>query len=410
MLTKFCYVMTSRLGFIQGALTDFRISDSGYDRRTLLSGKTKSNKSSLLSPQNHWTGTTLSFKTFSSWRPRDTPSYPAMIAKDGMINEPTKATIPTTEQPSKNPTTARKSLRDRLKVQIRVATGFVLGGAAIAWIFAGRWPFLLGMAVASVLGQREYYKMAIAKGHAPAYKMGLISTVITMTLSAVAPKYADAVFPLAGTIICCYLLFRRRKIATIADISTTFMGLFYAGYLPSFWVRLHGYDFGNGGGTPLGHVITSGWPRILPYSPLLSVGAMIVFWTWLANASADIGAFFFGRYFGRTRFSNISPKKTVEGACAGFVCAASVSLFGAFLMRWPLWWVTGLFYGVVVGVVGLLGDLFASTFKRDVGWKDSGKLFPGHGGILDRTDSYVLIAPLVYYFVTIFLPLIRQFA
>ena len=352
-----------------------------------------------------------------------------MVAKDGTISDAQDKQINPPQPPSPPPTATTKSerrtLRERYKVQIRVATGFVLGGLAIAWIFAGPWPFLTGLTVASVLGQNEYYKMAMAKGHAPAQKMGLISTAITMVLSAIAPVYADVVFPLAGTIICCYLLFRRRKIATIADISTTFMGLFYAGFLPSFWVRLHGYGFlqptagnpsgfvggGGGGGimTPLGHVISSKWPKFLPYRPVLSMGAMIVFWTWLANASADIGAFFFGRYFGKTRFSDISPKKTVEGACAGFICAASISVLGAFLMRWPCWMATGLVYGITVGVVGLLGDLFASTFKRDAGWKDSGKLFPGHGGILDRTDSYVLIAPLVYYFVTIVLPLVRQF-
>lgn len=269
------------------------------------------------------------------------------------------------------------------------------------------------MLCGQLLGQAEYYRMVNAKGHAPAVKCGLVCTATLLLITAFAPHLADAVFPVGGTFICIYLLFRQRKIATIADISTTFMGLFYAGYLPSFWLRLHNYSpvsesMAAAATTPLGGLLSKMWPNsLLPVTPMIELGPMLVFWTWLSGASADIAAFFAGRAYGTTRFTSISPKKTVEGAIAGFVCSASVSMLGAFLMRWPLWYITGMLYGVTVAVVGLCGDLIASSFKRDVGWKDSGQLFPGHGGILDRADSYVLIAPLVYYFTTLALPLLR---
>jgi phosphatidate cytidylyltransferase len=125
--------------------------------------------------------------------------------------------------------------------------------------------------------------------------------------------------------------------------------------------------------------------------------------------AADIGAYFFGKYFGRTRLSSISPKKTVEGAIFGIAGSIAVAIAGAWYLHWPSWQLTGIVLGLLVGIASLLGDLTESMMKRDAGVKDSGQLIPGHGGILDRTDSYVFTGPLVYYFVTLLLPLLPSF-
>lgn len=309
------------------------------------------------------------------------------------------------EQQKASPT---KKSQERFKVQRRIAVGFIMGAVVTSLVFSSRLIFTVGMLGLSLTGLFEYYRMVAAKGHSPAYKMGLCLTVMIMLASTLAPDLADVVLPVGGTMICIYLLFRRSKIATIADISTTFMGLFYAGYLPSYWVRLHSFT-----PAPPDNIVASAIDRLWPsalfgFRPTVTIGSLLVFWTWLAAASADIGAFFIGRAFGRTRISSISPKKTVEGAVGGFLCSAGVSVLGAYLLRWPIWWATGSVYGVTVGVLGLCGDLFESCFKRDVGWKDSGSLFPGHGGMLDRADSYILVAPLVYFFSTLVLPWITR--
>ena len=124
--------------------------------------------------------------------------------------------------------------------------------------------------------------------------------------------------------------------------------------------------------------------------------------------AADIGAYTFGKFFGKTRLSDISPKKTVEGAVFGISASVAVAIAGAYFLNFPDWLITGCTLGLIIGIASLLGDLTESLLKRDAGVKDSGQLIPGHGGILDRTDSYIFTAPLVYYFITLLLPLLEK--
>ena len=77
-------------------------------------------------------------------------------------------------------------------------------------------------------------------------------------------------------------------------------------------------------------------------------------------------------------------------------------------MKWPYWAVTGSFYGLILGFIGLVGDLTQSMMKRDAGVKDSGNILPGHGGLLDRIDSYMLTAPVAYFFIRRVLPLVEN--
>ncbi len=112
----------------------------------------------------------------------------------------------------------------------------------------------------------------------------------------------------------------------------------------------------------------------------------------------DTGAYIAGSFVGRHRFfPQISPRKSVEGAIAGLVAAIGIAaLLGHVLLGITPW--LGALLGLLVAIAAQAGDLAESALKRQAGAKDSGSLVPGHGGILDRLDSLILVAPAVYCF------------
>jgi phosphatidate cytidylyltransferase len=278
---------------------------------------------------------------------------------------------------------------------VRIVSGAVALVVALGWVMVGGWVFTAGVSLMVFLGQREYFALAHLKGILPATKTTLVVSQILVIVATVAPHLTDPVLALGGSWICFYLLFQP-KLATIADIATSILGLFYGGYLPSFWVRLRGLEQANFSNLPL----LGFWPQ----GGAWPLGLKVTLLTFGCIWAADIGAYFFGRAFGKTKLSEISPKKTVEGAVFGVGASVVVGAMGAWHLSWPFWLGMGL--GLMTGITSLLGDLTESMMKRDAGVKDSGHLIPGHGGILDRADSYVFTAPLAYYFVTLLVPLV----
>ncbi|WAL62733.1 phosphatidate cytidylyltransferase [Thermocoleostomius sinensis] len=285
----------------------------------------------------------------------------------------------------------------------RVFSAIVAIVLALGMTFLGGWYFTLCFGVIVYLGQQEYFSLVRAKGIAPAAKTTLVVSQILLITATLSPALTDAVMPVAGTFICFYLLFQP-KLATIADISASILGLFYGGYLPSYWVRLRAIGSAEVSNLPLGGY----FPTEIPTLHSLSTGLITTLLAFGCIWAADIGAYVFGKLFGRTRLTDISPKKTVEGAVFGVLGSVTVATIGAWYLGWAGWPLSGMALGLLIGIASLLGDLTESMMKRDAGVKDSGQLIPGHGGILDRADSYVFTAPLVYYFVTLLLPLLPQ--
>jgi phosphatidate cytidylyltransferase len=131
----------------------------------------------------------------------------------------------------------------------------------------------------------------------------------------------------------------------------------------------------------------------------LDGGMELVFFIFAVVWILDTAAYAFGRMFGRHKLAgNVSPRKTVEGALAGVVFGILAAVaFKIVVMNSVLTLKNAAVLGLVIAVSGQFSDLSESIIKRDGGVKDSGKMIPGHGGVFDRFDSYIFVAPAVYY-------------
>ncbi|SEA44226.1 phosphatidate cytidylyltransferase [Flavobacterium gillisiae] len=131
------------------------------------------------------------------------------------------------------------------------------------------------------------------------------------------------------------------------------------------------------------------------YNPKILISIFVLIWT------NDSFAYIVGKSIGKTKlFERISPKKTIEGFIGGVVfCVIASYLISKYYIQIAegkifIW----IIIAVIVGVFGTIGDLIESKFKRFAGVKDSGKIMPGHGGVLDRLDSVIFVAPIVFLF------------
>jgi phosphatidate cytidylyltransferase len=190
----------------------------------------------------------------------------------------------------------------------------------------------------------------------------------------------DLLIPLiitSGMAISLFILLaRKQKQGAFIDWAWTFAGILYVSWLLSYLVALRGLDNGRS------------W----------------IFLAIFTTFGTDSTAFFVGSIMGKHKLApTVSPKKTWEGAIGGLLGAVAVSLL--FLLPTPVqlnayldWWQL-VILALLISIFGQLGDLVESLLKRNTNVKDSGKLFPGHGGALDRIDSVVFAVVVVYYWV-----------
>jgi phosphatidate cytidylyltransferase len=273
-------------------------------------------------------------------------------------------------------------------------------------VMLGGWWFTVAVGVIVHLGLLEFFRMAQFKGIRPATKTTLVAVQLLLVTTQLASgsglwgggwfagDVAAAVLPASGAVICGWLLLQPVT-GTIADIAASIFGLFYLGFLPSYWIRLR--DLAGDALAP--NLAGQPWPA--------SAGLALTLLACFLIVATDIGSYVIGRRYGRQPLSPISPGKTIEGALGGVGCAALLGGAFAEVLGWNWGWAVGALLGVVVALFALVGDLTESMMKRDAGVKDSGDLLPGHGGILDRIDSYLFTPAVFFTVVTLLLPLIR---
>mmetsp|Transcript_9285 Transcript_9285/g.16983 ORF Transcript_9285/g.16983 Transcript_9285/m.16983 type:complete len:508 (+) Transcript_9285:101-1624(+) len=304
------------------------------------------------------------------------------------------------------------------KLAKRIVTGWVLAFAGTAVIFSGDILYSLVLFSVAMMAQFEYFSTVIKTSVNPARRISFVTSLAMYVCACKFPMQHQLGLPLGFAAVVMWFLVMRPKPGSIADISTTIMGLVYTGLLPSYWARLRCMKDVPGLKQSLVTTLDSAlrWASPIPVAnDVISQGAITYWFTALGCALSDVGAYFGGKRWGKRKISEVcpaaggaSPNKTVEGFLSGATMAMVTALIGAKVMGWPSWAFSGALYGVMVSVINLLGDLMASMLKRDAGVKDFGNIFPGHGGVLDRLDSYIFIGPAAYAYVTLFLPFVER--
>ncbi|CAL9757245.1 unnamed protein product [Musa acuminata subsp. burmannicoides] len=295
-----------------------------------------------------------------------------------------------------------------MQLRKRVIFGLGIGFGAGGVVVAGGWVFTVALAAAVFAGAREYFELVRSRGIAagmtppPRYVSRVCSVICAlMPILTLYFGHIDVSVTSSAFIVAMALILQRGN-PRFAQLSSAVFGLFYCGYLPCFWIKLRCGLSVPALNTKLGHV----WPVFLGGQAHWTVGLVATLISISSIIAADTFAFLGGRAFGRTPLTHISPKKTLEGVFAGLTGCIVTAVLLSKILCWPRTLLSASAFGVLNFTGSLFGDLIESMIKRDAGVKDSGSLIPGHGGILDRCDSYVFTGALCYSFVKIVLPLL----
>ncbi len=226
------------------------------------------------------------------------------------------------------------------------------------------------IALLGIAALYEYYRMMSTKGYNPVYIPGFM-VMLAMLFSAAVPVYLLPAFLCIIIIFALHMIFQYPRI-DINDISLSFFGALYMGLLLSFSLKIFYLD-------------NRFWIIVL---------CLLLTW------ASDTGGYFAGRFLGSKPLApQLSPNKTREGAAGAIILSVTVALlFFSIIEIGQTDFAYVLILGLSASIFAQIGDLMISGMKRFFGVKDTGKIIPGHGGVLDRLDSFLMVVPLVYYF------------
>jgi phosphatidate cytidylyltransferase len=291
----------------------------------------------------------------------------------------------------------------------RILSTFVGVTVFLLLCFSGQIPFAIGVTIVTALGVAEFVKvyhraqeLELKPGSAGwPYRRYVWLNPLTAWLGVGFPVLAyffcntrwGAAAPYAGVLASLVGLFA----AFVARAAHTgkalgrlriiygLVGYLYIGTLFSSFVLLRGLP-GRTVVPPFGEADRGAWVMLF---------VSVCVW------ATDTFAYFIGKTLGRHKLApSLSPGKTIEGSIAGLVGAIAVGAAFGLWIHLPVH--HGLIIGAMAGSAGQVGDLFKSVLKREIGIKDFGDIMPGHGGVLDRADSLLFVAPLAYLYLHLF--------
>ncbi len=241
-------------------------------------------------------------------------------------------------------------------------------------LWLGSWAWALAVGLLSLLAIEELHKATPALGQ---WALWVIRALIVgFTACSIFDNYPlFMALPIWGIVLLSLIpIFKNQYEGALVQLGLGSVGVIYFGWF-------------------LGH---------LGYLANCSYGLGYLLYVLIFTQLNDALCFLWGKTCGRTNFSVISPNKTIEGSVLGLLSSLILAFFNwTFAFPHFSFWQVAL-AGVIVGLGGQLGDLVMSGFKRDLGIKDFGELLPGHGGVLDRVDSLIWVAPVFFHFARFF--------
>jgi phosphatidate cytidylyltransferase len=257
----------------------------------------------------------------------------------------------------------------------RIVSGIFLGFVALAGIIYYQMCLIL-VTLLIFIGLYEFFYMVEKKGVRLFKPIGLLVGVlipVTIFFRIQIKEGWQFLFVIIALFTMFLLELRKEKAhQPVFSISATLFGILYISWCFSFLIRI----------------------RQLPEGALLAAFCLVV------TKTSDIGAYMWGKTFGKTPLlERVSPKKSFEGAVGGFFTSLFVGVLFSLLISTISFW-EKFFLIIILAVLSQLGDLFESLIKRDCQVKDSGRIFPGMGGVLDVIDSVIFTAPTFYLYVT----------
>ena len=265
----------------------------------------------------------------------------------------------------------------------RALSAVVLVPLVILIIYQGDWLYLLLVLIAMLMMQVEYCRL---------------TQHFTEKLNPVMTVFLTGAFCLLAYL--SPILLKSLPVSTVMFSFLTFV-VIYVFAESIFRAKVDGELINVT--LKLTGILTIGW--VLGYHLILlrnveSIGMHLIFLLCGTVWCSDTGAYLVGRAFGKHKLGTpVSPRKTVEGTIGGLVVGTLTSfVLSMLLLKGTLSWMNAVFIGLLLSVLGQLGDLSASLMKRTAGVKDSGDVIPGHGGFIDRCDSLIFSTPVLYYY------------